>query len=377
MKKIHIALVGAQPVPIYNGIRYINPDKVVYIYSEDTRDALKRLEEEVNIESEKIKLNPVEMTDIEKNVQELADSFSNNDISINISGGTKAWTYFFIEHFGKKQNATIFYVDQNNTIWDMTNKTKTPIPFDMDSHFRLYGNPLKHYVKFADYTEADFKSMQTLERMRRKNYEDFNNLTTQLSKKWANKLTNQKNGKFPLDNGSYVEWEKEEFVRLVLKTRLGFEEQKLESPNAVSLAFNSGWFEYKIARMISKWKHSKEIRMNCIFPPRFDGKENIKFPKNEVDIIVDTGFKPLFVECKTKIFSSNDIDKFRTVVKNYGGMGSKALFVTEVKMTDTQKEKCEESGIISFSLQDEHRRLPVEIALYQLLEKELFGINIK
>ena len=43
MKKIHIALVGAQPVPIYNGIRYINPDKVVYIYSEDTRDALKRL----------------------------------------------------------------------------------------------------------------------------------------------------------------------------------------------------------------------------------------------------------------------------------------------------------------------------------------------
>lgn len=40
------------------------------------------------------------------------------------------------------------------------------------------------------------------------------------------------------------------------------------------------------------------------------------------------GTKVLFVECKTHINNPTDIDKFKSAVNNYGGSGSKSLFVT-------------------------------------------------
>ena len=137
------------------------------------------------------------------------------------------------------------------------------------------------------------------------------------------------------------------------------------------MAFNSGWFEFKVAKILSKWDKCKEICMNCKFPFRE------KVDKNETDILINTGSKVLFVECKTQINNITDIDKFRSVIKNYGGMGSKGLFVTNAKMTDIAKAKCEEHGILSFSLQDSHLGLTEEKALQLLLESELFNINTK
>ena len=74
--------------------------------------------------------------------------------------------------------------------------------------------------------------------------------------------------------------------------------------------------------MLSSWEYAKEIIMNANFPYKNNN------PKNEIDIIVNTGNRLLFVECKTQINDITDIDKFRTAVKNYGGMGCKALFIT-------------------------------------------------
>lgn len=111
--------------------------------------------------------------------------------------------------------------------------------------------------------------------------------------------------------------------------------------------------------------------MNCKFPYKKD------VDKNETDIVINTGSKVLFVECKTQINNITDIDKFRSVIKNYGGMGSKGLFVTNAKMTDIAKAKCEEHGILSFSLQDSHLGLTEEKSLQLLLESELFNINTK
>lgn len=102
-----------------------------------------------------------------------------------------------------------------------------------------------------------------------------------------------------------------------------------------------------------------------------------KYPKNEIDIIVNTGQKLLFVECKTMLQNSTDIDKFRTAVKNYGGLGSKSIFITENEMTPLQKEKCEESGIPYFSFNYKDGTKKTVDDLFAQLEQELFNINIK
>lgn len=377
MRKIHITLVGGQTAPVYNGIIYTNPDKVVYIYSDGSKTQVEQIENEIKIQSEKRKFDPVDLNDIEKKVLQCKDVFKEDEVSINISSGTKPWAYFFTEIFGKESNVQIFYVDQNNVVWNLTKRGSESIQFNMHTHFRLYGNSIENnYKKFTDYTEADVNALPLIEKIRRFNNSDFNKLLAALDRNSEHKLKNSTLGRFDLPNGSFVEWEKTNkekmgFVRICLFKRDKYEEVKIESPNAVDLAFNSGWFEYKIAKLLSSWEQCLEICLNCKFPFRQ------QIDKNEVDIIINTGTKALFVECKTQITNNTDIDKFASVIKGYGGMGSKGLFVTDAKMSDIAKKKCEDHGILTFSLQEEHLGMPTEKALQMLLESELFNINTK
>ena len=380
--KVHITLVGGQPAPVYHGIIATDPDLVVYVYSSQSKKALLRLESEVKVPYEH--QEPLDATDpfeIMHRAIGLAEKYKDDEVTLNISSGLKSWSHLFGKVFDMMPNASVVYMDQNNVLWNYrTMQSSDNFVFNMDTLFRLQGNGLEHYTPFADYTDDDFRSMQTVEQARNYQTADFNALTTVLPKAWSAQLTNQKSGRFEKDNEVFAEWEKGKFVRLSLKTKkYGIQEFYAESPHAVEIAFNSGWFEYKVARMLSHWHYATDIRLNCVFPPISEKNKNIakKFPKNEVDVIVNTGKKILFVECKTKISNSTDIDKFRTVVKNYGGMGSKALFITLEPMTKTQMEKCAESSITYFSLKDPDFGPNKEQELFKLLESFLFNINDK
>lgn len=380
--KVHITLVGGQPAPVYNGIVATQPDKVVFVYSDESRAVVEKVKAEIHIPVDEQK--PLDTTDpikILERANELASKYKNDEVTLNISSGLKSWTHLFGRVFDAMPNASVVYMDQNNVLWNYrTLEHRDNFVFDMDVLFRLYGNRLENFKRFSDYTERDRNAVEKIKNARLFNVTDFNRLTAILNDKQQNILRNQKNGKFDLvaiSSQSFVEWEKTTkdsigFVRIFLSKKNGKRlEIAFESENAVDLAFNSGWFEYEVATLLSKWSKTKEIYMNCHFPfmPNID--------KNEVDIIVNTGKKTLFVECKTQITHTTDIDKFRSVVKGYGGMGSKGLFVTDAKMSEVAKEKCKEHRLLSFSLQDDHIGLTTEKALALLLDSELFNINTK
>jgi len=376
--KVHITLVGGQPAPVYNGIVASQPDKVVFIYSEESAQTVEVVRKEVCIAvDEQEPLDATDPKEILKRATLLAEKYKNDEVTLNISSGLKSWSHLFGRVFDGLDNAVVVYMDQNNILWDYrTLGSKSDFVFDMDVQFRLQGNELKHFVPFAEYTDGDKTSVEKVETARRYGMGKFNKLTTILSPEWNGMFQNQNSGRFIISNTDFVEWEKPDFVRLVISTKkYGACEFEMNSPHAVNITFNSGWFEYKVARMLSHWRYSKEIRLNCKFPDK--RTKNIKFPKNEIDIIVNTGTKLLFVECKTKISKSTDIDKFRTAVKNYGGLGSKALFVTDNEMNDLQKEKCHDSGIIIFSFKDNAFGPNKEQEMFKLLESELFNINTK
>lgn len=380
--KVHITLVGGQPAPVYHGIVATQPDKVVFIYSESSRDVVEKVRSEIHIAEDEQK--PLDTTDphlIMERAKALAEKYKEDEVTLNISSGLKSWSHLFGRVFDSMPNASVVYMDQNNVLWNYrTMEHKTDFVFDMDVLFRLYGNRLENHKRLTDYTEKDLNALDKIKNIRLFNVFDFNKLTATLNDKQQNILRNQNSGKFDLmANGSqsYVEWEKTTkdsigFVRIFLAKKNGkSQEVTFESENAVDLAFNSGWFEFEVATLLSKWTKAKSIYLNCHFPfkPKVD--------KNEVDIIVNTGTKILFVECKTQITHTTDIDKFRSVVKGYGGTGSKGLFVTDARMTDVARKKCEEHGLLSFSLQDDHLGMSHEKALALLLDSELFNINTK
>ena len=376
--KVHITLVGGQPAPVYNGIVATQPDKVVFVYSIESSGVVDAVKQEIHIAiDEQTPLDTTDPQEILERANYFAEKYKNDEITLNISSGLKSWSHLFGRVFESLPNASVVYMDQNNILWNYrTMESQSDFVFDMDVQFRLQGNRLTHFAPFAEYTDEDKTCFEKVEAARRYNNGNFNKLTTILSNEWRGMLQNQKHGRFVLSETNYVEWEKSDFVHLVLDSKKsGVMEFEMSSPHAVNIAFNSGWFEYKVARMLSHWRYAKEIRLNCKFPDK--KTHNVRFPKNEIDIIVNTGTKLLFVECKTLINSSTDIDKFRTAVKNYGGLGSKALFVTDNAMTDLQKEKCRESDIVIFSLKDNSFGPNKEQELFKLLESELFNINTK
>ncbi len=374
MSRIHVTFVGSQPLPVYNGIRALSPDKVIFIYSEQTKNELDNLTSTISgIEYEKVRLSPTEPAEIETKAMELYARYKDNDITLNISGGTKAWAYIFGVIFGNKPDSRVIYIDQNNVLWDYKSMSGEKLDFEHDTKiiFKLYGNDISsHYTEFKSYTDSDRKAVRRIEHIRRFDINTFNKLTATLTPENNHKLQHGKFGTFN-DKNSFVEWEKpsenkDGFVRIFIEKNGKREEMTFESPHAIELAFNSGWFEFKVADILSKWDKAKEIWLNC----RFTTKNGAD--KNEIDILVNTGEKLLFVECKTQIKSSTDIDKFQSVVKNYGGIGNKALFVTEARMNDLCKEKCANNRIMTFSLTGN-----AENRLIEMLDSELYNINAK
>lgn len=373
MGKIHITLVGGQPAPVYHGIIATKPDKIIYIYSSDSYKSLEALLREIEIPSENIQLDAIIPQEIKLCAETLAERYIDDEVTVNISGGLKSWSHWFGVTFDKYSNATIVYMDQNNALWNYrTMHSSMDFEFDMHTLFRLYGNPLEdNYINFDEYTPEDFMAIKEIEYLRSINVPDFNRLTTVLDKERNHILRNSKVGCFNVGISS-VSWDKEEAqVKFVIANKKYVHNVTLLSPHIINLAFNAGWFEAKVASLLKQWCRAKNIYLNCHFPFR----KNVV--KNEVDILVNTGVKILFIECKTQINNYTDIDKFRSVINNYGGTGSKGLFITDAKMTEMAKTKCEEHGILTFSLQDDHMNMECEKALHFLLDTQLYNINIK
>ena len=373
--RVHITLVGGQPAPVYHGIVATAPDKVVFICSSSSRRVLGMLIPELSTAYDIFELHPTHPAEILRLAESLAEKYADDEVSVNISSGLKSWSHFFGIVFDRCPNAAVVYMDQNNVLWNYRTMTSSSdFEFDMHALFRLYGNPLKHYRKFTDYTKEEIAFIPEIERARSCSWNDFRTLTSVLDRQAQNKL------KMPVGlfenrtTGSYVEWQRtcdSQDIYLCLYQRGLPREFEWSSPHAIDILFNTGWFELKVASILSRWEKAREVLMNCRFP------FVAGIDKNEVDIIIGTDTKILFVECKTQIYNTTDIDKFSSVVRTYGGIGSKGLFITQEKMTDIAKQKCNQNGLLSFSLYGEHGNRTAESALYALLDKEILHINTK
>ena len=375
MKRIHISLVGGQPAPVYYGAYQADPDVVFLICSSQTKSEADRLQGMLkkDFEVSVAVFNPSDLEAIHVGIERIKKRLADDDyLSLNIVGGTKFWSLMFFDAFASRPNTAFLLVDQNNRMWDLRSRKSEPLytDIDIDEHLELYGNPITSYRAFSSYTEEDADTAETMNRLWNSMSfrQSFKSLVSVMNEERKEKFQNQRTGSFIGSNGAKVSWEKPDRVLFYLFDRNKEQEIELCSPNAVSLAFNSGWFEYQVARILSKWPMAKEIRLNCKFPFRRGNESNLI--KNEVDIIVNAGSKLLFVECKTSIFNGTDIDKFATVVKNYGGSGSKAVFICLFSIPDIPMQKCIESGIIPFSFQGNTAE-----QLYKLLEQEINQIN--
>lgn len=385
MAKIHIALVGGQTYPVYLGIAETSPDKVILVHSTSSLAEAQRIAAEFEgsgIPFSFEQCDPVNVKLVLEKTRELSEAMGDEDqFIINLTSGTKVWSILFHEAFETKPHVQFIYVDQSCSIYDLSNgDSRQGDMLDTDLVFRLNDTRAVSYMEFNDLTDEDLDAIRTIRSLHMFNWNDFTGLTVD--------NTPEKKKKFarPSDtythNGSSITWDRETniiTIELKNKDRNGMPKvETLSSEHIFDLVFNAGWFEAEVARHLSQWIHSHEVRLSVEFPYK-EGN-----PKNEIDVIVNTGNRLLFVECKTIIHTLTDLDKFSKAVRNYGGTGCHALFVSYGSMSPRAEEKCRDNGIIPFSFRDallaaseEERPFAIQKSLHQLLDKRLLTINKK
>lgn len=385
METIHIALVGGQTYPVYLGIAETSPDKVLLVHSASSLAEAQRIAAEFEgsgIPFSFEQCDPVNVKLVLDKTRELSEAMGNeNQFIINLTSGTKVWSILFHEAFETKPNVKFIYVDQSCSIYDLSNgDSRQCTLLDTDRVFRLNNTRALRYLDFNDLTDEDLAAIRAIRGLHVFNWPMFTELTV------AN--TPEKKKKFALQSGSHthkgssITWDREtNSITVELQNKKMNGESKVEtlsSEHIFDLVFNAGWFEAEVARHLSQWIHCHEVRIGVEFP-YMEGN-----PKNEIDVIVNTGNRLLFVECKTIIHTLTDLDKFSKAVRNYGGTGCHALFVSYGSMSPRAEEKCRDNGIIPFSFRDtllaaseEEKPSAIQKGLHQLLDKRLLTINKK
>lgn len=358
MEKLHIALVGAQTMPIYIGIRESDADKFILIHSAETKSIAEIIARYINRDNTVLfELPAWDFPKMKDRIDGLLAEYKDWSIEANISGGSKPWGFMFSMLAFEYSNMSLFFVDQScmiHNISDLTSRMAKPLDGGirqiLEFNQILESNQASSvtHVDLTSYGEKDVSILTEIKRCRKKYPKIFNNLTIPkrgIQKRYQN---NKLDTIVDDQSQSEISWDirgPEQKVKLTFINRLGNTDVvTFQSPHAFDMVVSSGWFEYEIAKCLELWMEAKDIWLNSVFPYRNNT------PKNEIDIIVNVGYKLLFVECKTKIFDYTDIDKFRSAVKNYGGLSSKAIFISLESMDAKTIEKCETNGIDYFSL---------------------------
>ena len=289
---------------------------------------------------------PVELDNIENLATELFKEYADYEKTINLTSGTKLWSLAFFRVFNQDKNSHFIYIDQNNQITDILTKDSHIGAINTLKRFELYGTPLTSFRMLEEYNEEDLYVAKEIEKFRNRNRYEFIRLTGN----W-NELEMYEKDILTTEKGSRLEYSKDErWARIKLYTNRGLLTKEFHCQHLFDILFNSGWFELKTAIELSKNERINNIWLNCEFA---DSEGN---PKNEIDIIAELDNRLLFVECKTMIHDSTDIDKFRSALRNFSGTSSIGIFVTNDKPNavsisryEHAMEKCKDNGILTFN----------------------------
>ena len=93
MSKIHITLVGSQPMPIYLGIKYCKPDSIVFVHSQETLHVANRVKKEIDCKN--IKMLPMKEVDLYKiysTANDLLKKYKNDEVTVVLTpAGERPW----------------------------------------------------------------------------------------------------------------------------------------------------------------------------------------------------------------------------------------------------------------------------------------------
>lgn len=364
-----ISLVGGQLIPIYVGIKEFSPDKVHFIVSDESVGSLSVLKSLLgSTKWVEYKCNPFDFVSIKSVCEKIISKLTEEDtITFNLTGGTKIMVLAcqaLIHEMGLKG----FYINQDYSFLELPayNKKQLTTQLSVQEFFDLSDHHLFSSNRLEDFTKEDFAMALAIE-IFANNGKFYTAIMSHMRRKYDN--TNQpipEKGKELLPNNIVFSWESNTIVvNLNGKAILN-----LKSKHIKELFFNAGWWELLVAKEISNWTGLKEMLVNCVLPFKTDKSSS----KNEIDILISTGKRLIFVECKSGNVRQEDINKMKIIKQTYGGVISRSILVCRFLPNATILEKCKELDIDVFYT---HAFLTKQTNLLSKLILKLNEINKK
>ncbi|MFT3846826.1 MAG: DUF1887 family CARF protein [Lacibacter sp.] len=360
-----ISIVGSQLLPIYVGIKEFNPDKVHFIVSNESSGSIIALKPLLNsIQFSTHNCDAFDFFAIKATCEKIVDKINSNDtITFNLTGGTKimvlACQALIIEK-GLKG----FYINQDDTLLELPSYTRKKINTELTTKefLDLSGHNIAASNVLSDFTAEDFKMSSAIEAFANSD-KKYIVITNHFRKKYNNaNLKIPPSGKENIPNNIELTWN----INTIVIKNNGKEYLSLKSKNIHQLFFNTGWWELQVAKEMSNWGKFKELLINCVLPFKID----VKSAKNEIDVLLNTGKKLIFVECKSGNVKQEDVNKMKAIKQTYGGLISRSILVSRFLPSPTIIEKCKELDIDIFYCYAFQNRLvnPLNKILFKLDE---------
>lgn len=364
-----ISLVGGQLIPVYVGIKEFNPDKVHFIVSDESVDSLSVLKPLLgSAKWVEHRCNPFDFFSIKSICEKIISKLSGDDtIAFNLTGGTKIMVLAcqaLIHEKGLKG----FYINQDYSFLELPayNKKSISTHLSIQEFFDLSGHHLFSKKKLEDFTKEDLANAAAIE-VFANNGKNYTAITGHMRKKYDNN-----NNVIPprgtelIPNNIEVSWDVNSIsVNINKKAVLRFKSKHIKE-----MFFNAAWWELLVAKEIANWAGLKEMLVNCVLPFKTDKLTS----KNEIDILINTGKRLIFVECKSGNVKQEDINKMEVIKQTYGGIISRSILVSRFLPNATILEKCKELDIDIFYT---HAFLTKQITPLNKLISKLNEINKK
>ncbi|HKZ58073.1 MAG TPA: DUF1887 family CARF protein [Thermodesulfovibrionales bacterium] len=296
MSHIHVCLVSDQPIPNLTTILQFEPDKVILLATKDRSAESNRLEKVIRQKGVDVKtkeIKPYDMNNVISVCENLIKDYKNDEVTLNITGGTKIGTIGTYQVFytcGKP----IFYVNtQDDEIIKISpNEEKIPININMSirDYLAAYGFNITNYVKEDRHINDRRHITEAIVQLAIKRPELIGEINREL--KDIDKAVYPKKISLRNDRDMDLLCKKLVDYGLVERSR----QTTIEIPDEDAAKYLRGfWFE-EYLYMTAKSLNVNEVKLNVEGQWDASGK---KSPRNEFDVLIAKRNRLFYISCKT------------------------------------------------------------------------------
>ena len=336
--KILINLIGGQPVPNYLAAKEIQPDKILNIYSSASDKVMESLNKILGIEQlPPLKVNPFDFNQIYNSLLDFAKN-NNNEIVVNITGGTKIMSIAAFEVARQISLKSIYIDSENHLLYefykDVIEKKTLEKKISIKDYFNLHGF-LNVKENKTVYSEDEVMEYNKFDKMISTNPGIVTNVLELTDRIGQNKRKNKKHwlkeNVIITKGENFFEWKEGKGKIIYKKNNI---EYKFNFKDEKFLNYHNGkWFEKEIFSRIKKSRKYDEVLMNY----EIYNDENVLL--NELDIVAIKNEKLDIYECKSGGLFQDDLNKLKAI-KDTLGRYSKIHLITYFNIqANTENEK--------------------------------------